>query len=300
METQQRLAARLDNIRATEPLLSALRNISLGNRLMALNRKRELDKYLGSLLHILNLVSPSLGVAPRRRQDQRQGGGEIALLVIGSERGLCGAFNQTVVAYAQRVLKERSASGVRARLMVLGARALRAFKRRGVSLAWSSSLSMTGLPRFGLCHELASQWLESYEDRDLDAVDIVYNAYRGMARFEPSIYRLLPPHLALPAEDEPEWPPIIETDPLGLYARTLGLWLSTTLYGFLLESATAEHSLRYRLLDGASQNAQRLIEEMSLSLQMARQEAITSEMQELAIGSGLYGSSPGTAFGTAG
>jgi len=292
METQQRLTARLDNIRAAEPLLSALRNIALGNRLMALNKARQVQRYRGNLLHILTLVSPRLSAPPRRRHDAREGGEGIALLVIGSERGLCGAFNHTVVAYAQRILEGRLTSGAGVKLMALGARALRVFRRRGVSPVWSASLSVTGLPPYALARELVSQLLLSYGNYDLDAVEVVYNAYRGMARYEPSTHRLLPPDLTLRAPEEPEWPPIIETDPLGLCARILELWLSGTLYGLMLESAAAEHSVRYQLLDGASQNAQRLIDELSLSLQMARQEAITSEMQELATGSGLLMAQP--------
>jgi F-type H+-transporting ATPase subunit gamma len=72
-----------------------------------------------------------------------------------------------------------------------------------------------------------------------------------------------------------------------LYARSLELALSAKLYGILLQSAAAEHSVRFQLLDGASQNAERLIDELGLFLQAARQDAITSELQDLAVGAGL-------------
>jgi F-type H+-transporting ATPase subunit gamma len=61
------------------------------------------------------------------------------------------------------------------------------------------------------------------------------------------------------------------------------------MYRVLLDSAAAEHSARFQLMEGAAQNSNRLINELTLALQSARQHAITSEMQELASGAGLLG-----------
>ena len=98
-----------------------------------------------------------------------------------------------------------------------------------------------------------------------------------------------PPLPALSAEARP-WPaPYIDTDPIKLYARLMRLWTTTEVYRILLDSAAAEHSARYQLMEGATQNANRLIDELTLALQSARQQAITAEMQELAAGAGLVG-----------
>jgi F-type H+-transporting ATPase subunit gamma len=82
---------------------------------------------------------------------------------------------------------------------------------------------------------------------------------------------------------------IIETDPLALYTRVVEQWASVQLYTLLLDSAAAEHAARYQLMEGAAQNAERLIEELTAELQAARRRAITQEMQELAAGAGLLG-----------
>jgi len=121
-------------------------------------------------------------------------------------------------------------------------------------------------------------------------VEVVYNSYQGLARYEPRHQQLLPPP-TIP-EEQPLWPPTIETDARQLWSLAAELWLSAALYGVLLESAAAEHSARFQLLDGASQNADRLVEELTLYLQTARQQAITSELQDLAVGSGLLQSRP--------
>jgi len=289
MEDRERLTVRLDNIQAVEPILSALRTIALGSRLLALNRIHDVHQYRQNLLHILALVSPHLPKRYPIHHETRWTSGNIVLLVIGSERGLCGALNDTVAEYAEQVLANYTANGATVMLMTLGARMLRAFRRKGRSPVWSGRLSVAALPPYQLACELTSKWLQSYEKHELDAVEVVYNAYRGLTRYEPSTVRMLPPPLSPLIPEEPEWPPVIETDPLGLYIRVAKLWLSASLYGTLVESAAAEHSARYQLLDGATRNAERLMEELKLFLQVARQEAITSEMQDLASGAGQIG-----------
>jgi F-type H+-transporting ATPase subunit gamma len=84
-------------------------------------------------------------------------------------------------------------------------------------------------------------------------------------------------------------PPIIETDPLSLYATVVEQWAAVQLYEVLLDTAAAEHSTRFQLMESATQNADRLIEELTLVIQTARRQAITQEMAELAAGAGLIG-----------
>jgi F-type H+-transporting ATPase subunit gamma len=144
---------------------------------------------------------------------------------------------------------------------------------------------------------LTHRWLARYEEHELDAVDLVYNAYHGMGRYKPTMRRVIPwliPLQSLPegvlSPNEP-WPSlIVETDPLSLYARVVEQWAAASLYGLLLDSAAAEHSTRYQLMEAASQNAGRLVAELTLAVQTARQQEITREMQELAAGAGLTGS----------
>lgn len=292
MAELERITVRLENIQAVEPMLGALRTIALGSRLLALNKRYTVQQYQQALQLILALVSSHL-YNYSIQQETRQTIKNLALLVIGSERGLCGAFNDTVVAYAEQILTDYTTAGTRVMLMTLGKQAQRALRRRGHLSVWTGQLSATALPSFQLASQLTSQWLRDYEEYKLDAVEVLYNAYRGVTRYEPTTVRMLPPTLPPLAIEKPEWPPIIETDPLMLCVRVVELWLSAMLYSIMLESAAAEHSARYQLLDGASQNAERLIEELKLFLQVARQEAITAEMQDLASGAGLIGHSSG-------
>ena len=133
-------------------------------------------------------------------------------------------------------------------------------------------------------------------------MDVLYNAYEGAGRYSPTVTRLLPPQL--PAKPSPiispaasnqmagdDWvvPVIVETDPLRLYARVVEQWMSVSFYNVLLSAAASEHSARFHLMESAAQNSARLVEALTLELQSARRQAITREMQELAVGAGLLG-----------
>jgi F-type H+-transporting ATPase subunit gamma len=354
MEDLERAEARLDNIRTVEPILGALRTISLGSWKAALKRMAGVEEYAERLTAMLSLLAPhlpaqgravrkSIGrrsrkIARRARDEHAPTPERVAVLVVGSERGLCGRFNTAVIERAEHHLTEQETSGVQVELMALGTQVRRILQRRQRPPDWAGPLSVAALPSYASAFELTRRWLTRYEEHELDAVDLVHNTYCGAARYEPTTTRLIPPDARADAADadrsgrgqsgtdaqsmsadarstsadarsmsampatsaqsprrntvhpgEPWPPPIIETDPLSLYTRVVEQWAAVSLYRQLLDSACAEHSVRYQLMEAASQNAGRLIDDLTLVIQTARQQEITSEMQDLAAGAGLVG-----------
>ena len=308
IEEVERAQARLDHIRTVEPILSALRTISLGSWKAALKQITSVQRYEGRLTAILSLLTPHPSVRPRTKLVEqlarrlplpfvptrsKNGETRVVALLVGSERGLCGRFNAVVVERAERYLAEQEAKGAQVELVALGSRVIRLLWRRHRPVLWSSKLSAAALPPLQLAFDLTRQWLTRYQGGALDAVDLVHNAYRGTGRYEPTVVRLIPPQLSpqQSASTRGPWlPPIIETDPLSLYTRVVEQVTATKLYELLLDSAAAEHSTRYQLMESAAQNAERLMTELTLVVQTARQKEITREMQELAAGAGLIGS----------
>ncbi len=331
MEQVERARERLENVRSVKPILGGLRTISLGTWQAALKRRSGVQNYARHLESILPGLLPHLHTDPgiwARMRDylslrlarltDRAGESEgaspprrIKVLVIGSERGLCGRFNVAVAERLDHYIRNEATTGRTIQLMVLGSRAHRILERRGYEPAPAGALSMTTLPSLALAFDLARRWLAAYEDRQLDAVDLIYNKYRGTGTYEPTTMRLIP---LQPAADEatfgekaadrstprgkttissdtgrPLSPPIVDTDPLSLYTTVVEQSTAVQLYNVLLDTAAAEHSARFQLMESATQNADRLIDELTLAIQTARRHAITQEMQELAAGAGLLG-----------
>lgn len=349
MQDVERIQSRLENIRAVRPILGALRTISLGSWQMALSRQKKVARYRTRLLDVLPPVLAQIHVRrkgislkPVVRQaatywsrlldvlpsgmaqalERQTAGGQsigpagsvgpatrVVVLVIGSERGLCGRFNIALADYVAQYLAERAEANTEVTaLMALGSRLVRILQRRrerselAYALDWTRELSATTLPSFDLAFDLTHHWLAQYEAEALDAVNVLYNAYGGSSEYTPSRVRLIPPELpqiSSQAHEEAggqqvrqiqQNPPVIETDPLRLYARAIEQLTAIRFHELLLESAASEHATRFRLMESATQNADRLVDELTMQVQSARRQAITREMQELAVGAGLLGS----------
>jgi F-type H+-transporting ATPase subunit gamma len=284
------IKARLGNIRSVEPILGAMRTISLGSWQAALKRKERVLAYSERLLSLLHPLAPHLGSRRRRPRRATEASAPTLVIVIGSERGLCGAFNSSLVHYVEDELARFADEGLEVELHSLGTRVTRALARVGLSPSSSRALPMAALPSSELATTLMLGWLAQYEGREIDAVYAIYHAYRNSVQYEPTTLRLIPPPVPVVTESAYAWPaPYIDSDPTGLFVRTVVLWSTAELYRILLDSAASEHSARYQLMEGATRNSERLIEELTLALQAARQQAITAEMQELAAGAGLLG-----------
>ena len=291
MEDLDQAQTRLDHIRTVAPILGALRTISLGSWKAALKQRASVQRYAEQLTAILPSLLPHLP-SDRKTRAASQGTEapqRVAALVIGSERGLCGRYNAAAAELAGRYLDEQRTAGFEVELMALGTRVDRILRRRLEQPIWSGTLSIAALPPYRTAFELTSRWLERYEAYDLTAVDLVYNAYRGTGHYQPTVARLIPAPLPerVSTKNAP-WPPVIvETDPLSLFARIVEQQVATKLYEYMLDAAAAEHSTRFQIMEGATQNADRLIVELTMAVQTARQHQITQEMQELASGAGL-------------
>lgn len=295
------IKARLGNIRTVEPILGALRTISLGSWRAALNQQQALREYVSRLEDVLSLVVPHLnlqrhGMLPgvlRRKAQELPPTGRAVVLAVGSDRGLCGRFNAAVVEHTERYLAEKAGAGVETELMVLGSRVLHGLERSGHEFTWSASMPTTKLPSLSVASDLMHRWLERYEAGEFDAVTVIYNAYRGVGHYESTVVRVLPPAVSAVGRQHSEGQlfraleTVVETDPLALYTRLVEQVSVMALYALLLDSAAAEHATRYQLMEGAKQNAGRLIEDLTSELQAMRRQAITQEMQELAAGAGL-------------
>ncbi|MBN2048053.1 MAG: F0F1 ATP synthase subunit gamma [Anaerolineaceae bacterium] len=302
-EDFERTQSRLNNISTVQPILGALRTISLGSWQSALKRQKSVDDFESHFQNILGLLlsqwseHPQALARPAVDPNGVYQPSKKVMLIIGTERGLCGSFNQTLIRFAEERYHKLSAAGTDVSLWTLGSRAYRMLIRDDIEPIWAQSLSTTALPDYLLAYELTMQFLKKYESYELDGVEIVYNRYRGVGSYIPTAQSLIPPVVEYdPAKVSKTgetslqelWPPpIIETRPMEIYIQVVEQLTTMSMYKCLLNSAASEHSARYQLMEEANQNSERMISDMTEVLQMYRRQKITQEMQELAVGAGL-------------
>jgi F-type H+-transporting ATPase subunit gamma len=289
-DTIEHINSRLDNIHSVEPILGAQRTIAMGNWKVALNRLSWAQDYAARLDQIAAMVSYRLLTRHKSFAfSSNRSLKRIGIVAIGSERGLCGAFNRILAEYVQNYLNKFKQDETPVSLHVIGERTTRIFQRQGIQPDQVTSGSSTTLPTPSFASMLASQWLAAYESHEIDQINLVFNAYRGAARYEPQSIQLIPPRIAFNPMIIPEtWLEIIiETNADALLSQTLVQQLETRTYACLIESSAAENSARFQLLEDARQNIERLTTDLEETAAHARRQAITREIQNLAIGAGL-------------
>lgn len=292
-QSYERIVARLNNLRAIEPLLGALRTISMGTWQMAQNKLNRLSDYQENYQQILAQISPLLKQSEiARNRGKKAEGTESAqvILLIGTERGLCGKFNENLVADAVRWMEGRPDNTFR--IWAMGSRMAQSLTSRGLEPEWSEPLSANSLGSYRRAYLTTQRWAQSHELAAFGQLTLFHQKAKGEGQVSPKTVELLPFTLSIegstPGEADLSWPPpIIETDPVGIYRQLKGHFIASTFYQALLESAIAEHSSRFILMEEAKKNADDIITALNRDLNVERKRKITREMQELAIGAGL-------------
>ncbi|MDX9864314.1 MAG: F0F1 ATP synthase subunit gamma [Anaerolineaceae bacterium] len=287
----ERTQARLENAETVEPMLGALRTISLGTWQSAVNRRqglkttsREYDAMLASLMPALMKIRE----AKKRPAAQEARCDRQVVVLAGTERGLCGRLDQDLIDFAKQS-PELVRSMESSEFVVIGGRLSKAVARQLAAPEKTYSASSTALPAFPEVFGMIQGWLQRLANHELGRVLVFFTAFHGATQREPSVIQLLPYELDLGASGHSEsWPPpIIETDPAQLFVRIYEQLAAIRLYDVLLQTKAAIHSARFQMMEDSTKNAERLIEELTIILQTERRQAITREMQELAVGAGL-------------
>lgn len=285
--------SRLDNIKAIEPLLSALRTMSMSAWQMAINKIANMKKYEENYDRILITILPHISQKLPSRQSKKitsLGISDTIILIIGSERGLCGKFNAILAEKALAFIEQENFSSYQ--IWVMGSRMVRELERLGTHISWRKTLPASSLISYQQSYVLTQNWLQQFESHDFNQFIVLYNQMAKGGTHQFTRYNLLPYEIhhpvAISEKTVEHWPPhIIETDPKGIYNQIIQHFIAASFYQTLLQSAAAEHSARYTLMQEASENAEEIIEELIRVINAERKRKITQEMQELAVSAGL-------------
>ncbi len=287
-DLNERAEARLANLNNIEPLLGSLRVLSLSSMQMALNRKTNLQNYKrqyhGTLAHILAKLSPRK-IDELKNSDANDG--KHLLVVLGSERGLCGTYNKNLATLTGIWQSEQIGL---VEILSFGTRLHEPLKQIGVNSDNLGSLSSGSKPRYAIANELISSWFEDKYENKLSTIDVLSFRKPAVGFYKPFITRLMPLPMNLDDDlmENGDWPPrIIEGDPESIAKHIIEHLTAIEFYDLILDAITSENAIRYNLLEEAKSNTHDLIEDLSLEIQLARRQMITQQIQEMAAGAGL-------------
>lgn len=203
--------------------------------------------------------------------------GRTGLVVVTSERGLCGGYNAAAVRAAMAAVPPAEAVGV-----AVGRKGLVQLRLRGYELADQLTLA-GGEPEVATVHSLADRIGRLYLEGAIGRLVIVYTRFLGGTRTEVRADTALP---VQPSQAEIE-ELIFEPQPAAMLPGLMQRYLRNELLAAVLESVTSEHAARVAAMTAATDNAEEMIQRLTLDYNKARQSAITKELIEIVSGADL-------------
>jgi len=219
----------------------------------------------------------------------------VGVIVLAADRGLAGGYNSAIIRVAEKALLDAEADGHSTQLFAVGRKAVSYFRYRGREIA-SDFTGFTDSPGYEDARRIAEEVVGRFEAGDLDRVELAYTHFVSVGTQKPTITRFVPlePDELPAADDEKdkekekgsgpqadyEYEPGAET----ILERLLPRYVESRLFSALLEAAASEHAARQRAMKSATDNATELAKTLGRKMNRARQDAITTEIIEIASG----------------
>lgn len=205
-----------------------------------------------------------------------------AIVLVTSDRGLCGSFNANLIKLAGKLVAEKQAQGKTVKLYGIGKKGLSFFKKTDLEIAISRP-DVMGSFDFSLANEVGLELINGYLCGELDEVTLLYGDFVSIARQEAVSLQLLP--MADQAAEEEAAPAgaeyIYEPDVQGLLAELLPRFIKVQLYRGLLSTSASEHAARMAAMDNATRACDDMVGSLTLLYNKTRQAAITAELMDI-------------------
>ncbi|MBM4386212.1 MAG: ATP synthase F1 subunit gamma [Deltaproteobacteria bacterium] len=207
---------------------------------------------------------------------------KVLLLVITSDRGLCGAFNSNINRKAERYVKSNVKGHESIELLLVGKKGRDYFRRRGYPIRkeYMGVLTDPTLERIG---EIGSYITGEYIDSGLDAVYIIYNEFKSAVQQQVVVETILPIEPPQSVQETIKNPIdfLYEPDREKILNAVLPLYVNIQVYHAVLESLAAEMGARMTAMESATNNAKDLINRLTLIYNKTRQASITKELMDI-------------------
>lgn len=304
MASRKEVKNQINSVKNISTITKAMEMVAAARLRRAEQRIGHLRPYAQSLRKLTRRASAEAGTVPHVPVlAERLEVNRVGVVLITGDRGLAGAFNANILRAGLNLREEIRDEGAEVIFSAVGRRGLSSLSFRNHEVA-KSYTGFTDRPAFANAREIGDDLTAAYVDGELDRVELVYNRY--VSPLTQHVYRqtLLPlqqaevfgegvePEGAEESEAEKaaasslwEYEPGAEE----LLARLVPEYVNISVYRALLESAASEHGARMTAMRNAAENAQEMIEKLTLEMNRARQAEITQEILEVVGGAEALG-----------
>lgn len=286
MPNLKEIKTRIGSVKKTRQITSAMKLVAAAKLRGATERATAAQPYQEKLRTVLSRVGRKAGgsvddplLQPREKVST------ILMVVLTSDRGLCGGFNNTMMRRMFDFLAEKREAGIEVKVKVYGRKGRDFLRPRGFDVG-DAIIDYSKTPRFELVPPLGDELVQRFVDGEVDEVWFAYNLFENAASQVPTFSKLLP--LSVSDADGSDADNLVdyiyEPNPQALLSTLLPLYLRTLILQAFLETEAGEYGARMLAMDNATRNAGDLIDSLSLVYNRARQAAITTEITEIVSG----------------
>jgi len=291
MAKPRELKRRIRSVQNTKKITKTMELVSTSKLKRAQDRVVGARPYAQALADVIGqLYSPELAERfPLLRQPGQVGRGKgvrrAALLLITSNRGLCGAFNANLIREARRRLEELEKQDTHTELHLVGKKGVSFFKFTKRNIA-SQRVDIGDRPTLDHAAELAKPLMERFANGDLDAVDVVFAKFNSAVSTPPTTLRVLPvePPAAQGGAGRRGGGAanyILKPSAEEILRELLPLYVQNQFYRALVETAAAEHGARRTAMKNATDAGSDMLNILQRTFNRARQAQITQELAEI-------------------
>ena len=279
------IRTRIASVKTTRQVTSAMKMVSAAKLKKAQDAILQIRPYAEKLQEILTSLSSSLENVEDSAYTQTREPKKVLLILVSSNRGLCGGFNSNISKKAIEVANTKYAQQLQLGnldFMCIGKQGARQLKHRGYKVVADENDLFDALT-FDNVSRVAEECMKSFADKNYDRIELVYNQFKNAAVQVQAAEQFLPVKME-ESENNDNFDFIYEPSREHIIQELIPRSLKIQFYKALLDSNAAEHGARMTAMHQATDNASDLIGSLTLEYNKARQAAITGEILEIVSG----------------
>jgi F-type H+-transporting ATPase subunit gamma len=278
------IRVRIGSVKNTQKITSAMKMVAaakLRRTTLAISAARP---YATKLSETVSTLSAAVDRDSHPLLKETEVGGKALIVIITSDRGLCGGFNATLIRRVEAFMRDLDEQYDDVELLVLGKKGSDYFASRSHTVLRADREVLGKGVKFAMAKEYAEEAMKSFLDGTYSRVFLAYNEFQSAITQHQRIECVLPiePPDSNEAEDNAEFE--FEPSKDELLETLLPRYVEVQVHRALLDSAASEQGSRMTAMDNASKNAKEMVEKLTLQYNRLRQAAITRELVEITSG----------------
>jgi len=270
---------KIASIKSTQKITRAMEMVAVSKMRRAQERMRAAQPYADRIRNVighLRLANPNSRHPYLVEREVKA----VGIIVVSTDRGLCGSLNVNVFKQALNATREWQDQGVEVHLGLIGSKALQFFRRLKLPIV-ASIVNIGDKPRMRDLIGGVDAMLELYRDGKIDRLFVAGNRFVNRMTQEPGVKQMLPAETLDASELQERWDYIYEPAADQLIAGFMIRYIEAQVYRVVIENLACEMAARMVAMKSATDNAGKIIDELQLIYNKARQAAITKEISEI-------------------